>query len=77
VGEGIRNAVRDGLVRREELWIVSKLWNTYHRKEHVAQAATKSLNLMQLEYFDLYLVHFPIALHYVPITEHYPPGWMS
>lgn len=34
-GDGISKAIDEGLVSREELWVTSKLWNTYHRKEHV------------------------------------------
>ncbi len=74
-GEGIRRALTDGLCRREELWITSKLWNTFHRPEHVRPAIEKSLVDLGLEYLDLYLVHFPISLRYVPIEERYPPGW--
>ena len=51
-----------GLVRREELWVTSKLWNTYHAAEHVEAAARRSLADLQLTYLDLYLVHFPISL---------------
>jgi D-xylose reductase len=74
-GEGIRRAIRDGLCRREDLWVTSKLWNTYHRGQHVRPALEKSLEDLGLEYLDLYLVHFPIALEFVPFERSYPPGW--
>lgn len=74
-GEGIARAIADGLCTREELWITSKLWNTFHRAEHVPAAIEKTLNDLGLNYLDLYLVHFPIALKHVPIEERYPPGW--
>jgi D-xylose reductase len=77
VGEGIARAIADGLVTRDELWITSKLWNTYHAREHVEEAARKSLADLQIEAFDLYLIHFPIALEYVPIAERYPPEWLA
>lgn len=54
------------LVTRDELWVTSKLWNTYHATEHVELACRRSLRDLQLEYVDLYLVHFPIALKFVP-----------
>ena len=76
VGEGIRQAISSGLVTREELWITSKLWNTYHNPEHVAQACQKSLTDLGLEYLDLYLIHFPISLKFVPFEERYPPEWV-
>lgn len=76
VGDGIRRAIEEKVVTREELWITSKLWNTYHRAEHVEPACRKSLDDMQIDYFDLYLIHFPIALKYVPIEERYPPEWI-
>lgn len=74
-GDGLRLAVESGIVKREDLWVTSKLWNTYHRPEHVRAACLKSLADWQLDYFDLYLIHFPIALAYVPFEERYPPGW--
>ncbi|KAJ7808251.1 NADP-dependent oxidoreductase domain-containing protein [Mycena olivaceomarginata] len=76
-GEGVRRALTDGLVKREELFITSKLWNTFHAKEHVKALATKQLGLWGLDYFDLFLVHFPIALAYVDPAERYPPEWFG
>jgi D-xylose reductase len=76
VGVGIARAIADGLCRREDLWVTSKLWNTYHRREHVETACRKSLEDLGLDYFDLYLVHFPIALSYVDFEERYPPEWL-
>ena len=76
VGEGIKRAIDDGLCTREELWVTSKLWNTFHREEHVAAACRKSLDDVGLDYFDLYLVHFPIALKYVDFADRYPPEWL-
>jgi D-xylose reductase len=76
VGEGIARAIAEGLCSREELWVTSKLWNTYHRKEHVEAACRKSLDDLGLDYFDLYLVHFPIALSFVDFQDRYPPEWI-
>jgi D-xylose reductase len=76
-GEGLAASLSKGIVKREDLWVTSKLWNTYHRKEHVRPALEKSLHDLQLDYLDLYLVHFPIAQNYVPIEERYPPGWFA
>ena len=74
-GQGIAQAIADGICTRDELWVTSKLWNTYHRKEHVRPALEKTLADLGLDYLDLYLIHFPIALEYVPFDQAYPPGW--
>ncbi|MDF1824971.1 MAG: aldo/keto reductase [Verrucomicrobiales bacterium] len=75
VGQGIKNAIEQGLCSRDELWITSKLWNTYHEPEHVRAACERSLADLGVEQLDLYLIHFPIPLAYVPFEERYPPGW--
>lgn len=74
-GEGIRAAIDAGLCNREDLWITSKLWNTYHRREHVRAACERTLSDLGLDYLDLYLIHFPIALKHVPIDTRYPAEW--
>ncbi len=76
VGDGIRDAIESGVCSREDLWVTSKLWNTYHAPEHVRPAFQKSLDDLGLDYLDLYLIHFPISLMYVPIESRYPPGWI-
>ncbi len=75
VGEGLAVALRDKLVRRDDLWVTSKLWNTYHEPKHVRAACERSLRDLKLDYLDLYLVHFPIALAFVPFDVRYPPEW--
>jgi len=63
-GKGVARAIAEGIVKREDLFIVSKLWNTNHAAEHVEPALRKSLADWGLEYFDLYLIHMPIPLAY-------------
>ncbi len=75
VGLGLKSAISGGQVGRDDLWITSKLWNTYHRKEHVRAACEKTLGDLGLDELDLYLIHFPVTLAYVPFEERYPPGW--
>ncbi len=75
VGEGLRRVVSRGLCAREDLWITSKLWNTYHHPDHVRAACERTLKDLALDVLDLYLIHFPVTLSYVPFEERYPPGW--
>jgi len=75
-GEGLKRAMDAGTVKREELFVVSKLWNTFHRPEHVKMAVKKSLADLGLDYLDLYLIHFPIPLKFVAIETRYPPEWI-
>ena len=74
-GQGVARAIKEGLVTREELFIVSKLWNTFHDGERVEPIVKKQLADWGLEYFDLYLIHFPVALEWVDPAVRYPPGW--
>ena len=76
VGEGIHKAIADGLVKRENLWVTSKLWNTFHRPEHVQLACERTLSDLGIHYLDLYLIHFPIALQFVDFNKRYPPEWI-
>ena len=76
-GRGVARAIADGLVQRSDLFIVSKLWNSFHDRERVEPICRKQLSDWGLDYFDLYIVHFPIALKYVDPAVRYPPGWTS
>ncbi|KAL5519152.1 hypothetical protein ACEPAH_835 [Sanghuangporus vaninii] len=93
-GEGVARAIKDGLVKREDLWITSKvlfqllsywltlngetsykLWNTFHAHEHAKTMAKFQLELWGIDYFDLFLVHFPVSQKYVDPKHRYPPEW--
>lgn len=76
VGKGITRALNENLCRREDLKITSKLWNTYHSKEHVQLALEKTLSDLNIDYIDSYLIHFPIAQPFVPFETRYPPEWI-
>ena len=75
VGDGLQRAMESGTANREDLWITSKLWNTYLAPEHVLPALKRTLSDLKLDYLDLYLVHFPIATKFVPFEDRYPPEW--
>ncbi|KAI1634885.1 NADP-dependent oxidoreductase domain-containing protein [Biscogniauxia mediterranea] len=74
-GEGVARAIKEGLVARSELFITSKLWPVFADGDKVEPACRRSLSDWGLDYFDLYLIHFPGALKYVDPAERYPPGW--
>lgn len=77
VGRGLQKAIGEGICARADVFVTSKLWNTYHRREHVEPACRRTLTDIGLEYVDLYLVHFPIAMKFVPFEERYPPEWSA
>ncbi len=64
---GSLDRLRTEGVRREEMWVTSKLWNDKHAETDVIPACKQSLQDLHLEYLDLYLVHWPFP-------NHHPPG---
>lgn len=72
VGEALQRIFKEGKVKREEVFIGTKLWNTNHRPERVRPAFEASLRRLQLDYADLYLVHTPFAFR--PGDEQDPRG---
>ncbi|MEM1294465.1 MAG: aldo/keto reductase, partial [Verrucomicrobiota bacterium] len=75
VGAGLKAGLEKGICSRDDVWVTSKLWNTFHEPKHVRAACERSLKDLQLDELDLYLVHFPIAQEYVSPDVRYPPGW--
>ena len=61
VGEAIQEVFKEGKIKREDVFIATKLWNSNHRPERVKPAFEASLNRLQLDYVDLYLIHTPFA----------------
>lgn len=62
IGQAFSDAFKKGDVSREELWVTSKLWNNAHLKDDVRPGLEKTLKDLQLDYLDLYLMHWPVAL---------------
>ena len=65
IGEVLDEVIQGGIKRRE-LWITSKLWNDMHGKGNVLISCAKSLRDLQLDYLDLYLVHWPFPNYHAP-----------
>jgi diketogulonate reductase-like aldo/keto reductase len=61
VGAALKDLFADGIVRRDELFVTTKLWNNNHRPERVKPALQASLRRLGLDEVDLYLVHTPFA----------------
>src|SRR3954463_3072266 len=61
VGEALREVFQAGEIKREDVFVATKLWNNNHRPERVKPAFEASLKKLQLEYVDLYLIHTPFA----------------
>lgn len=62
VGEAIRDVIAEGVIRREQLWITSKLWNDSHKPEDVLPALEQTLSDLKIDSLDLYLMHWPVAV---------------
>ncbi len=66
IGGVFAQLLKEGVVKREELWITSKVWNNMHGEGKVIESCKKSLSDLQLEYLDLYLVHWPFPNYHAP-----------
>ena len=61
VGEAMQEVFQAGKIRREEVFVITKLWNTNHRPERVRPAFEASRKKLHVDYVDLYLIHTPFA----------------
>src|SRR4051795_5241246 len=61
VGEAMQEVFRAGEIKREDVFVATKLWNNNHRPERVKPAFGASLEKLRLDYVDLYLIHTPFA----------------
>lgn len=66
IGEVFRQAFEEGAVRREELFITSKVWNDMHGRGDVLLSLAQTLKDLQLDYIDAYFIHWPFANYHAP-----------
>ena len=65
IGHSLHQILKGG-VQREELWVTSKLWNDKHAEGAVIPSCEQSLKDLQLDYLDLYLIHWPFPNYHPP-----------
>ena len=61
VGDALQDAIQQGTVAREDVFVTTKLWNTNHRPDRVGPAFDASVRRLRLDYLDCYLIHTPFA----------------
>lgn len=66
IGKIFEEAMNNSLVKREELTIISKVWNDMHSKGDVLLACAKTLKDLRLDYLDIYFVHWPFPNYHAP-----------
>jgi diketogulonate reductase-like aldo/keto reductase len=64
IGYVINEIIKSGFLKREDLWITSKVWNDMHGK--VGESCRQSLKDLKMDYLDLYLVHWPFPNYHPP-----------
>jgi aldehyde reductase len=74
IGKAIKEAIAEGKVKREDLFITTKVWNTFHTQTAVLESAKLSLRNLGLDYVDLLLIHFPTGFkegtgQFIPVDE--------
>lgn len=69
IGQALREVLGSGLVRREELFITSKVWNDRHKPGDVLVSLAQTLQDLGLSYVDLYLVHWPFPNYHAPFCS--------
>jgi diketogulonate reductase-like aldo/keto reductase len=81
----VGEALKESGVKREDVWLTSKLWNTFHAPEDVEPALDESLKALGTDYLDLYIIHWPLAVpkngtpanYDKDLTENPYPTWQK
>ncbi|XP_067657239.1 aldo-keto reductase family 1 member B1-like isoform X1 [Haliotis asinina] len=69
IGATVKKLIQEGKIKREELFIVTKLWVQFHEPDQVEPACRQSLEALGMDYIDLYLIHFPMAFEDAKFTK--------
>lgn len=64
MGKILKEKIEEKTIKREEIFLVTKLWNIYHEPEMVKYACKKQMEALQVDYIDLYLMHSTIGYKY-------------
>uniref|UniRef100_A0A4Y0BN98 Aldo_ket_red domain-containing protein n=1 Tax=Anopheles funestus TaxID=62324 RepID=A0A4Y0BN98_ANOFN len=64
IGQAVRDKIAQGVIRREDIFVTTKLWNTFHDPQHVEEAFRRSYEMLDLGYIDLFLMHSPMGLKF-------------
>ncbi|KAH8369805.1 hypothetical protein KR093_000997 [Drosophila rubida] len=65
VGQSIRDKIAEGVVKRDDIFLTTKLWNIHHEPERVEGACRRQLANLGLDYIDLYLMHLPVGYKFI------------
>uniref|UniRef100_A0A8D8FF75 Alcohol dehydrogenase [NADP(+)] A n=2 Tax=Culex pipiens TaxID=7175 RepID=A0A8D8FF75_CULPI len=65
VGQAIREKIAEGAIKREDVFVTTKLWNNFHDPQHVEEAFNRSLANLDIDYIDLYLMHSPMSFKFI------------
>jgi len=72
VGNAVRAKIAENVIKREDMFIVTKLWSNFHEPDKVEYACRLSLKNLNLDYIDLYLIHWPFSFPYISDNDTWP-----